>query len=218
MAAMAVVWRQLTAWNMVLFPVQMWFCLGVLMQLSVEAQSTCESSMCERPPSTIKSSSHAQRNCHAESSKILVLCNVGFRQQGENYTAQCTAGGVWVPDNGCVLDIFAVVIASSAALVAILVFALFITVVCSCRSKKRKRHSLSKIQGKPKKKGKKKGAADVEAANGQTITNGQGFANSAYTNNTDDDFIDDFSDDEDETVPNKQPIQESIYQNHAVIM
>ncbi|XP_033644580.1 uncharacterized protein LOC117304311 [Asterias rubens] len=219
LTAMAGVWRQLTAWILVLFPVQLWLCLGGLMSLSVEAQSKCGPSMCERPLSTVKSSplNIEQSNCHHESSKITVLCNLGFRQNGDNYTAECVEG-VWVPGNGCQIDILAVIVSASAALVAILIFSLVVTVVCSCQraSKKQKRHSLSKIQGKPKKNGKRERTTDNEVAG---AANGQGFANGAYTTNPDDDYIDDFSDDEDDTVPSsKQPIPESIYQNHTVIM
>ncbi|XP_071807647.1 uncharacterized protein [Asterias amurensis] len=217
LTAMAGVWRQLTAWILVLFPVQLWLCLGGLMPLSVEAQSNCRPSMCERPLSTVNSSPLNSEPCHPVSSNITVLCNLGFRQNGDNYTAECV-GGVWVPGNGCQIDILAVIVSASAALVAILIFSLVITVVCSCQraSKKQKRHSLSKIQGKPKIDGRRERTKDNEVAG---AANGQGFANGAYTTNPDDDYIDDFSDDEDDTVPNsKPPISENIYQNHTVIM
>lgn len=86
-------------------------------------------------------------------------------------------------------------------------------------AKKQKRHSLAKIHGNPTKNGKKKRAPHTDVAVDIGAANGQAFANGAYTTSAhDDEYIDDFSDDEDDAANSKQPIPENIYENHGVVL
>ncbi|XP_022091161.1 uncharacterized protein LOC110979561 [Acanthaster planci] len=170
--------------------------LGLLCMDS--ANSQCPAGMCERPPSTTSTQPTKDSMCYKCGDSLLINCNPGFRQNGDNYIAKCE-NEVWTPDNGCQIDLFTILVASSASLVAILIFALFVLCIVEYRfsPKKRKHHEVSKANGEKKRRAHQNTGCEV--ANGQKI--GKKPVNDS------EDFEDDFTDDE-ETYHNT-----TVYEN-----